>query len=80
MAAAPPPSSSYPSSISWTPSLDPLATSCSGLRGEGRGDLGGLGFFKGMKVERGSVWGIFAALGKLQIGSTIFTQCYRGVK
>jgi hypothetical protein len=31
-------------------------------------------------VERGCVWGILAALGELQIGSTVFTQCYRGVK
>jgi hypothetical protein len=38
------------------------------------------GFFKRMEVERGSVWGILEALGKLQIGSTVFTLCYRGVK
>jgi hypothetical protein len=51
-----------------------------GLQGEGWGDLGGLGFFKRMKVKSGSVWGILAALGKLQIGRTVFTQGYRGVK
>jgi hypothetical protein len=33
-----------------------------------------------MKVKSGSVWGILAALGKLQIGRTVFTQGYRGVK
>jgi hypothetical protein len=32
-----------------------------------------------MMEERGSVWGILAALGKLQIESTVFTQRYRGV-
>jgi hypothetical protein len=74
------PSSSHPSLISWAPSLDPLATSCSGLRGEGQGDLDGLGFFKRMKAERGSIWGILAVLGELQIGSTVFTQRYCGVK
>jgi hypothetical protein len=39
-----------------------------------------LGFFKRMMAERGSVWGILVALGKLQIGSTVFTLCYRGIK
>jgi hypothetical protein len=48
--------------------------------GERGGEIwGGLGFFKRMKVERGFGWGILVALGKLQIGSTVFTQCYRGL-
>jgi hypothetical protein len=33
-----------------------------------------------MKAERGSIWGILATLGKLQIGSTVLTQCYHGIK
>jgi hypothetical protein len=34
------PSSSHPSPISWAPSLDPLATSCSGAAGRGVGKFG----------------------------------------
>jgi hypothetical protein len=34
------PSSSHPSPISWAPSLDPLATSCSGAAGRGAGKFG----------------------------------------
>jgi hypothetical protein len=78
--AAVPPSSSHPSLISWAPSLDPLTTSCSRAAGRGRGDLGGLGFSKRMKVECGSIWGILAVLGRLHIESTVFTRRYRGVK
>jgi hypothetical protein len=37
-------------------------------------------FFKRMKVECGSIWGILAVFGKLKIGSAVFTRCYRGVK
>jgi hypothetical protein len=44
-----------------------------GLRGEGRGDLGGLGFFKRMKADRCFAWGISQVLDGLQIGSTDFT-------
>jgi hypothetical protein len=41
--AAARPSSSRPSLISWAPSLDPLATSCSGAAGRGAGRLGWIG-------------------------------------
>jgi hypothetical protein len=41
--AAAPPSSSHPSLISWAPSLDPLATSCSGAAGRGAGRFGWIG-------------------------------------
>jgi hypothetical protein len=51
-----------------------------GLRGKGRGDLGGLGFSKRKKAECGSIWGILGFLDGLQIGSTVFTRRYRGVK
>jgi hypothetical protein len=51
-----------------------------GLRGKARGDLGGLGFSKREKAECGSIWGILEVLGGLQIESTVFTRCYRGVK
>jgi hypothetical protein len=37
-------------------------------------------FFKRMKAECDSLWGIFAVFGKMQIGSAVFTWCYRGVK
>jgi hypothetical protein len=37
-------------------------------------------FSKRMKAECGSIWGILAVLGGLQIESTVFTQRYRGVK
>jgi hypothetical protein len=60
--AAAPPSSSLLSLISWAPSLDLLATSCSGLRGEGRGDLGDWDFFGRMKAERGFIWGFWRLL------------------
>jgi hypothetical protein len=50
------------------------------LWGKGRGDLGGLAFFKREKVGCGSIWGILEILGGLQIESTVFTRCYRGVK
>jgi hypothetical protein len=32
-----------------------------------------------MKAERGSVWGILAALGKLQIGSTVLLNVTPGL-
>jgi hypothetical protein len=51
-----------------------------GLRRKGRRDLVGLGLSKGVKAECGSNWGIWKVLGRLQIESTIFTWCYRGVK
>jgi hypothetical protein len=51
-----------------------------GLRGKGRGDLGGFGFFKRENAGCGSIWGILEVLGGLQIESTVFTRCYRGVK
>jgi hypothetical protein len=51
-----------------------------GLRGKRWGDLGGLGFFKREKAGCGSIWGILKVLGGLQIESTVFTRCYRGVK
>jgi hypothetical protein len=78
--AAAPPSSSLLSLISWAPSLDPLATSCSGAAGRGAGRSGGLGFLREDEGGARLYLGILAALGKLQIGSTVFTQCYRGVK
>jgi hypothetical protein len=37
-------------------------------------------FSERMKAECGSIWGILAALGKLQIGSIAFTWSYRRVK
>jgi hypothetical protein len=37
-------------------------------------------FFKRMKAECGSIWGILVVFGKLQIGSAVFTRCYREVK
>jgi hypothetical protein len=78
--AAAPPSSSLLSLISWAPSLDPFATSCLGAAGRGAGRSGGLGFLR--KDEGGArlYLGILVALGKLQIGSTVFTWSYRGVK
>jgi hypothetical protein len=51
-----------------------------GLRGKGRGDLGGFWFSKREKAECGSIWEILEVLGGLQIGSTVFTRRYRGVK
>jgi hypothetical protein len=51
-----------------------------GLRRKGRRDLARLGLSKGVKAECGSDWGIWKVLGGLQIGSTDFTWCYRGVK
>jgi hypothetical protein len=51
-----------------------------GLRRKGRRDLVGLGLSKEVKAECGSVWGIWKVLGGLQIGSTVFTWRYRGVK
>jgi hypothetical protein len=51
-----------------------------GLRGKGRGDLGGLGFSKREKAECDFIWGILEVLGRLQIGSTVFTRRYRGIK
>jgi hypothetical protein len=45
--AAVPPSSSLPSLISWAPSLDPLATSCSGAAGRGAGRSEGIGISPG---------------------------------
>jgi hypothetical protein len=51
-----------------------------GLRGKGWGDLVGLGLSKRVKAECGSIWGIWEVLGGLQIGSTVFTWRYRGVK
>jgi hypothetical protein len=51
-----------------------------GLRGKGRGDLGGLEFTKREKAECGSIWGILEVLAGLQIGSTVFTRRCRGVK
>jgi hypothetical protein len=44
-----------------------------GLRGEGWEDLGGLGFLREDDGGARLYLGIFAALGKLQIGSTVFT-------
>jgi hypothetical protein len=43
-----------------------------GLQRKERGDLVGLGFSKGVKVECGSDWGIWKVLGGLQIGNTVF--------
>jgi hypothetical protein len=37
-------------------------------------------FFKRKKAECGSIWGILAVFGKLQIGSAVFTWSFRGVK
>jgi hypothetical protein len=51
-----------------------------GLRGKGRGVLVGLGLSKRERAECGSIWGIWKVLGGLQIGSTVFTWRYRGVK
>jgi hypothetical protein len=51
-----------------------------GLRGKGRGDLVGLGLSKRERAKCGSIWGIWKVLGGLQIGRTIFTWRYRGVK
>jgi hypothetical protein len=51
-----------------------------GLRGKGRGDLVGLGLSKRERAECGSIWGIWKVLGGLQIGSTVFTWRYHGVK
>jgi hypothetical protein len=51
-----------------------------GLWRKGRRDLIGLGLSKGVKAECGSDWGILKILGRLQIESTVFTWCYRGVK
>jgi hypothetical protein len=42
--------------------------------------LVGSGLSKRVKAECGSIWGILAVLGRLQIGSTVFTQRCHGVK
>jgi hypothetical protein len=42
--------------------------------------LGGLGFSERKKAECGSIWGILEFLDGLQIGSTVFTRRYSGVK
>jgi hypothetical protein len=68
--------------------FDFLGAICGSARHEllmGCGERGGeiwvdWDFSERMKVECGSIWGILAALGKLQIGSTVFTWSYRGVK
>jgi hypothetical protein len=78
--AAAPPSSSLLSLISWAPSLEPLATSCSGAAGRGAGRSGGLGFLWENEGGARLYLGILAALGRLQIESTVFTRSYRGVK
>jgi hypothetical protein len=51
-----------------------------GLRGKGRGVLVGSGLSKRERAECGSIWGIWKVLGGLQIGSTVFTWHYCGVK
>jgi hypothetical protein len=51
-----------------------------GLRRKGRGVLVGLGLSKRESAECGSIWGIWKVLCGLQIGSTVFTWRYRGVK
>jgi hypothetical protein len=51
-----------------------------GLRGKRRGVLVGLGLSKMVKAECGSIWGILEVLSRLQIGSTVFTWRYRGVR
>jgi hypothetical protein len=51
-----------------------------GLPGKGWGDLGGSGFSEREKAECGSILGILEFLDGLQIGSTVFTRHYRGVK
>jgi hypothetical protein len=51
-----------------------------GLREKRQGDLVGLGLSKRVKAECGSILGIWKVVGGLQIGSTVFTWCYRGVK
>jgi hypothetical protein len=48
-----------------------------GLRGKGWGDLVGLGLSKRERAECASIWGIWKVLGRLPIGSTIFTWRYR---
>jgi hypothetical protein len=69
--AAASPSSSHPSLISWAPSLDPLATSCSGATGRGAERLGeDWGSSKGRRQIAVLLGGF---LGGLQIGSTDFT-------
>jgi hypothetical protein len=50
--AAAPPSSSHLSLISWAPSLDPLAASCSGAAGRGAGRFGRIGVLQ--EVEGGA--------------------------
>jgi hypothetical protein len=77
-AAAPP--SSLLSLISWAPSLEPLATSCSGDAGREAGRSGGLGFLWEDEGGARLYLGILAAIGRLQIESTFFTWSYRGVK
>jgi hypothetical protein len=51
MVAAPPSSSSYLSSISWMPSLDPLELL--GAAGRGAGRFGRIGFLQG---DEGGAW------------------------
>jgi hypothetical protein len=60
--AAAPPSSSLLSLISWVPSLDPLATSCSRAAGRGAGRSGGLGLLWEDEGGRGSIWGFWRLL------------------
>jgi hypothetical protein len=73
-------SSSHLSPIYWAPSLDPLAMSCLGVAGRGAGRSGRIRVLQEDEGGARFYLGILVALGKLQIGSTVFTQGYRGVK
>jgi hypothetical protein len=78
--AAAPPSSSHLSLISWARSLDPLAMSCSGAAGRGAWRFGRIGVLQEDEGGARLCLEVVAALGKLQIESTVFTWRYRGVK
>jgi hypothetical protein len=62
--AAAPPSSSHLYLISWAPSLDPLATSCSGAVGRGAGRFGRIGVLQedegGARLCLGGFWRLLA--------------------
>jgi hypothetical protein len=58
---------------------DPLATSCSGLRGEGRGDLGGRIPPGGWWRAYGLIWGFFSLWADCRLEAQFFLTAAAGL-